>query len=156
VDLSGHSAGNRLPLFTRKPAPVQITAWGLPRGTGIEAIDYIFSDAVLIPQQAASAFAESVVYLPCWMPYSPLDDDRSVAEAPAGRTGRLTFGSVNRLAKASAGCFAAWAAILRRLPDSRLLILDDLYSVGSSSPFYERMRHAGMPLDRVEIRPRYH
>jgi predicted O-linked N-acetylglucosamine transferase (SPINDLY family) len=50
VDLSGHSKDNRLLLFALKPAPIQVTAWGHALGTGLKAIDYLFSDARVIPE----------------------------------------------------------------------------------------------------------
>src|SRR6185312_3190912 len=153
VDLSGHSAGNRLPVFTRKPAPVQISAWGLPRGTGIESMDYLFSDPVLIPPESAASLVETVVYLPCWMPYSPLDDRCDLAPPPCLRTGRMTFGSFNRLAKASDEALAAWGRILRAMPESRLLLCDDHGLPERNPVLRQRMGAAGMPLDRVEIRP---
>ena len=53
VDLSGHSAGNRLLLFARKPAPIQITAWGCATGTGLEGMDYLLTDETTIPPQEA-------------------------------------------------------------------------------------------------------
>jgi len=152
VDLSGHSAGNRLPVFTRKPAPVQISAWGLPRGTGIESMDYLFSDPVLIPPESAASLVETVVYLPCWMPYSPLDDRCDLAPPPCLRTGRMTFGSFNRLAKASDEALAAWGRILRAMPESRLLLCDDHGLPERNPVLRQRMGAAGMPLDRVEIR----
>jgi tetratricopeptide (TPR) repeat protein len=49
IDLSGHSDGNRLKTFARKPAPIQVTAWGHATGTGLPTIDYLFSDPVAIP-----------------------------------------------------------------------------------------------------------
>ena len=153
VDLSGHSAGNRLPVFARKPAPVQISAWGLPRGTGMETMDYLFSDPVLIPPESAGALVEKVVYLPCWMPFSPLDDRCDVAPPPFARKGHITFGSFNRLAKASDATLVAWGRILRAMPESRLLLGDE-YGLPQRNPaFWQRMRAADMPLDRVEIRP---
>jgi protein O-GlcNAc transferase len=150
VDLSGHTAENRLLVFARKPAPVQVTAWGLPRGTGIDSIDYIFSDPVLIPPEQAGALAETVLYLPCWMPYSPLDDDVPVAPPPRAGSGPITFGSFNRLAKASDACLAAWGRILRLVPDSRMLVIDGF----SPNPSFEqRAARSDLPLERLEFRP---
>ncbi len=57
IDLSGHSVGNRLSVFTAKPAPVQVTAWGNGTGTGIPEIDALFADAVVIPAEERSHFA---------------------------------------------------------------------------------------------------
>lgn len=120
VNLPGHGHGNRLGVFARKPAPVQISAWGLPRGTGLPTIDALLVDPVMVPPDEAALFAERVEYLPCWLAYAP------PAEAPAvGRdtadTAPLTFGCLNRLEKLSAPCVALWADLLHHLPDSRLL-----------------------------------
>jgi len=153
VDLSGHSAGNRLPVFARKPAPVQISAWGMPRGTGIDSMDYLFSDPVLIPPESAASLVEKVVYLPCWMPYSSLDDRCDVGPPRFARTGRITFGSFNRLAKASDECLAAWGRILRAMPESQLLLCDDYGLLARNPALKQRMIDADLPLDRVEIRP---
>jgi predicted O-linked N-acetylglucosamine transferase (SPINDLY family) len=44
VDLSQHTAGNRLPVFARQPAPVQASFAGCPAATGLETIRYRLSD----------------------------------------------------------------------------------------------------------------
>lgn len=122
VDLSGHSAGSRLGVFARKPAPIQITAWGYLTGTGMEAMDVIFSDPVLIPEDEQRFYAEEVRYLPnAICAYFP----RALPDAgalPASSGGGLVFGSFNRMGKISKEAFALWARVLRAVPGSRFLI----------------------------------
>jgi predicted O-linked N-acetylglucosamine transferase (SPINDLY family) len=121
VDLSGHTVGNRLLLFARKPAPVQVTAWGGVTGTGLDAIDYIFADAVMIPEQIHGYFSEEVVYLPCPLTYMPHAELPPVARLPASERGFVTFGYFNNYIKLSAAALAVWARLLGSIPNSRLL-----------------------------------
>ncbi len=130
VDLSGHTAGNRLQVFTLKPAPVQITAWAGP-GTGIAEIDYLLSDPVVTPLDERALLAEQVVDLPCAFAFLPPDDTPAVAAAPAARGGPVTFGCFNRFSKVSDAALAAWAEILRATPDSRLMLKDKVFDEAS-------------------------
>lgn len=131
VDLSGHSAGNRLKVFARKPAPVQITGWGYITGTGLDAMDYLFADDVTILPDEEQWYAEEVVRLPriltCARPEPELVGP--VAPLPADTNGYLTFGVFNRLGKIQMPCVRVWVDILQRLPDAKLVIkapgLDD-------------------------------
>ena len=64
VDLVGHMSGHRLLVFGRKPAPIQVTAWGEPTGTGLNTIDYLLADPVLVPAAEREMLAERVLELP--------------------------------------------------------------------------------------------
>ena len=95
VDLSGHSAGNRLLVFARKPAPVQITAWGYATGTGMKAMDAFFADAVIVSEDEKQYYAEEVRYLPCALGAFFPRPFPAVNQLPSLTTKRITFGSLN-------------------------------------------------------------
>jgi protein O-GlcNAc transferase len=121
IDLAGHSAGNRLPVFARKPAPVQVTWLGYPGTTGLATIDYRLVDAISDPEQDRAAWSsETLVRLAdgflCY---------RAPPGAPPARVSDskiLTFGSFNNPTKLSASTLDVWAALLVRLPQARLLL----------------------------------
>jgi predicted O-linked N-acetylglucosamine transferase (SPINDLY family) len=122
VDTVGHMAGNRLLVFARKPAPVQVTAWGEPTGTGLATMDYLFADPILVPLHMRSSMAERVLDLPSFLGYWAPDPIPGPGVLPASERGHLTFGSFNRGAKIQAPVLVSWAAILRALPGARLVI----------------------------------
>ena len=122
VDLSGHSAGNRLLVFARKPAPIQITAWGYASGTGMRAMDVFFSDPVMVPPDEKHYFSEEVRYLPCVIGAFYNDPFPDVDELPALSEGVITFGTLNRLTKLSPEACLVWAKVLLAIPNSRLLL----------------------------------
>ena len=122
VDLSGHTAGNRLKTFARRPAPVSLSAFGHITGTGLAAMDYVLADPVLIPPESRGLLAEEVLDLPCAIPFYGIGQLPAVGLLPGKATGRTTFGCLNRLGKLTPGVIELWAAILDDVPDSRLLL----------------------------------
>jgi len=126
VDLVGHMKGNRLRVFALKPAPIQITAWGEPTGTGLQAIDYLFADPVLVPVSERAFLAEQVADLPCFLGFWSPEALPEPGRLPAIERGYVTFGSFNRLAKTSEPVLRLWSAILRAVPGSRLVLKDRL------------------------------
>jgi protein O-GlcNAc transferase len=121
IDLAGHTAFNRLPMFAYKPAPIQVSWLGYFATTGVAQIDYLLADPLSVPEQNQTHFSEAIRYLPdtrlCFSePGSALD----VGELPALKNGRLTFGNFQNLAKASDRVLGVWARIMAALPDSRL------------------------------------
>lgn len=129
VDLSGHSGGNRLGMFARKPAPIQVSAWGAPTGTGLKTMDYIFADPVAIPEGARPEFAEKIHDLPCMLTISEPAPVSYRPDLPMLRNGYVTFGTFNRIEKISNEVLPVWSRLLRELPGSKLVIkhnaLDD-------------------------------
>lgn len=113
VDCAGYSAGNRLPVFCVKPAPVQVTAWGYALATGLDAMDARFSDPVACGTEPSG---ERVMDVGSIIPWSP----------PAGliavprRSPYPVFGAFHRVEKLHAGVLETWAAILARVPDAVL------------------------------------
>jgi predicted O-linked N-acetylglucosamine transferase (SPINDLY family) len=128
VDLSGHSAGNRLAVFARKPAPIQVTAFGDAIGTGLPTMDYVFQNPVGIPIDVRHLLTERVYDLPCVITMAPIID-RQPSPAPMIRNGFATFGVFNRIEKISDRALELWSRLLMDLPGSRIVIkngaLDD-------------------------------
>jgi predicted O-linked N-acetylglucosamine transferase (SPINDLY family) len=124
VDLAGQSLGNRLLVLARKPAPVQVTAWGYATGTGVPTIDYLFADPVSIPESARPHFAEAIYDLPCILGHVVPDYAPDVGPLPCAGGAPVTFGCLNRLNKITAGVVRVWGRLLREMPESRLLLKD--------------------------------
>jgi len=112
-------------VMARKPAPVQVTFAGYPGTTGLRAIDYRLTDPHLDPPGMHEQFySEQSIRLPdsFWC-YDPGDCDVAVNELPALASGTVTFGCLNNFCKINESVLAAWSAILRKVPKSRLIIL---------------------------------
>ncbi len=153
VDLSGHSARHRLMVFARKPAPVQVTAWGYATGTGISTIDYFFADPVIVPPEHRRHFTEEVVDLECCVCYEPPEYLPQVSELPSQAGAPFTFGCNNRIAKISPEIAAVWARLLERVPGSRLSLKDGaLEDDLTRERFLERLAAAGIDRSRVVLK----
>ncbi len=124
VDLAGHTASNRLTLFARAPAPVQVTWLGYPETTGVKAIGYKITDAIVSPPGDAERYAtETLLRLSkgfhC---YRPPPGCPEVAPLPCLRAGHVTFGSFSGPHKMNPELIGIWAAVLRAVPDARMLL----------------------------------
>jgi predicted O-linked N-acetylglucosamine transferase (SPINDLY family) len=108
-------------VFARKPAPVQVTAWGYPTGTGLDAIDVLFADEVVIPADEHRWYAEEIVNLPSVMCVDVPAGLPDVAPSPGARSGSLTFGSFNQPMKLSLDVLDIWANIVAAVPGSRIV-----------------------------------
>jgi protein O-GlcNAc transferase len=155
VDLAGHTLGNRLLIFARKPAPVQVTYLGYPGTTGLSAIDYRLTDGFADPPGLTERFhSEKLQRLPqtSWC-FAETANVSAVAPPPLVRNGFVTFGSFNSFGKVTAPMLEGWGEILREVPRSRLLL--KAAALGSASA-RDRVRGMllaqGIEVDRLDLR----
>ena len=148
VDLTLHMEGNRLLVLARKPSPVQVTFGGYPGTTGLETIDYRLTDPHLDPPGMHDEFySEQSIRLPdCFWCYDPQQSDVAVNALPALSGGGITFGCLNNFCKVNESVLAAWSAILRDRPDSRMIIL-----AGAGKHRQRTIEALGVEPDRVEF-----
>lgn len=154
MDLSGHTAYNRLPVFALRPAPVQATWIGYFHSTGLESIDYFITDPYTSPPDCGQLFSETPVHLPhtrfC---YSPPDYAPEVTPLPALERGGVTFGSFNRVEKLVDPVIAAWARTVDGTRGSRLVIkAGNLDKDGIRGHLRQRFAVHGLTGDRLELR----
>ena len=124
VDLSGHTAHNRLLVFARKPAPVQVSWFGYMNTTGLTAMDYRITDGYLDPPgEADSFYTETLVRMAGMACFTPAPESPPISPLPALTAGVFTFASVNQWTKVTGEVKDVWAAILRESPGFRLLIV---------------------------------
>jgi len=122
-DLAGHTAGNRLLVFARRPAPIQITWIGYEGTTGLAAMDYLLADRHVAPEGSQPYYREQVLRMPDgFLCYEPPAAAPPVGPLPALENGHVTFGSFSNLAKITPEVVAVWADILRRAPAGRLVL----------------------------------
>jgi protein O-GlcNAc transferase len=153
VDLAGHTGLNRLPLFNRRLAPIQISYLGYPNTTGIPAMDYRFVDAVTDPQGEDDRFytEKRVRFSSSAWSYAPppeAPDPASVAERAGGP---VTFGCFNTFAKVTDQALGAWARLLDSVPGSRLRLKAAGFGEPSiAAQVRERLVRAGLDPSRVD------
>ena len=153
VDLAGHTAGNRLPVFARRAAPVQATWAGYAGTTGLPAMDYLISDARQSPEGSDGWCIEGVVRMPdAYVPWGPPEDAPPVSPLPLAARGYATFGSFNALPKLNDEVVAQWARVLAAVPDSRLLLrAPGFEDEGTASRVQARFERAGVDPARLDL-----
>ena len=159
IDLSGHTAGHRLPIFAQRAAPIQVSWLGYFATTGVPAMDYVLMDEWHVPTGAECQFTEQVIRLPhsrfC---YQPLPFAPGVSPPPCLTKGHVTFGSFNNTAKLNEAVLSLWARLLHALPTARLVLKSYAFS---EEPQRRKMTQAfvdlGIAPERIELRgPSFH
>jgi protein O-GlcNAc transferase len=155
IDLAGHTAGNRLPVFAWRPAPVQVAWLGYWASTGLAEMDYVLVDEVSVPRSGENMFSEKLMYLAdtrfCFTP--PVLEPLSECSAlPAYKNGYVTFGSFQVLSKMSQASLCAWSKVLLGTSNSRLRLQNwQLAYPTARENVLTRLEQLGVQRDRVSL-----
>ena len=159
-DLTGnevprHEAGmngvSSLSILARKPAPIQIA--NFISTTGLEAVDFFLTDSIVDPPGSHDdLFAEQLIYMPCYLCYAGRDDLKPSISPPCKKNGYITFGSFHRYIKITDQMLLAWKEILKRVPNSRLVIkAPEFISQSLQDAAYDRCKQLGFDMNQVAI-----
>jgi protein O-GlcNAc transferase len=153
IDLSGHTAHNRLPLFAWKPAPVQVSWLGYFATTGIAAMDYLIADHWTLPASEEANFTEKIWRLPeTRLCFTPPNEDVNVTPLCALSNGYVTFASFNHLSKMNDDVVGLWARVLEAVPRSRLLLKAKQFTeVSVRQRVIERFAAHGVDTNRLIV-----
>ena len=151
IDLAGHTAHNRLPIFAYKPAPIQVSWLGYFATTGLPEMDYILGDPYVTPESEAHHFSEKIWRLPeTYLCFTPPQQEVEVKPLPALVNGFITFGCFNNLTKLNDAVLALWAKVLTALPNAKVFLknkqLADNFVVQNTIQRFERV---GVTADRL-------
>jgi predicted O-linked N-acetylglucosamine transferase (SPINDLY family) len=122
-DMAGHSLGNRLKVFVRRAAPVQVSWAGYVGTTGLRTMDYVLADAHHAPPGEEVFYTEKIARLPrCYVPYTPPDYAPEPGPPPFQANGHVTFGAFHNPAKLNNDVLMLWARIMAAVPHSRIMM----------------------------------
>lgn len=155
VELTGHTANNKLGTLACRPAPVQVTWIGYPNTSGLPSIDYRISDSFADPPTTCQKQVEELVRLSkCFLCYTPSPEAGVVSPSPALSNGFITFGSFNNLAKITPKVLKVWAKILCAVPNSRLIVKCKPFCCDSiRQRFLSILEQLGVEPLRVDLLP---
>jgi predicted O-linked N-acetylglucosamine transferase (SPINDLY family) len=154
VDLTGHTARNRLLTFARKPAPVQCGWIGYLGTSGLRSIDYYIADRHFLPPgEFDRYFTEKIVYLPAVAPFQPSLDAPDINPLPALTIGHVTFGSFSRISKLNPRVIGLWSQLLHAVPEAQMLIAG-MPRGGRHEVVRNWFEDEGIAAERLQFHPR--
>lgn len=151
IDLAGHNARGRPGVFARKPAPVQVAWSGYMATTGLAAMDALVADAHHVPEGTERFYTERILRMPgAFIAYDPPPDAPAPGPPPCLTGQPVTFGVLNILTKLTDEVLSTWAALLGRLPESRLLLKTKALSCPDTAAHWQgRLAAAGIAPERL-------
>ena len=153
IDLSGHTGGNRLFTFARKPAPVQVTFIGNPASTGLTAMNYRITDAAQDPFGMTERFhSETLIRVPSLLVFKPFADSPPINSLPALTNESFVFACLNTLVKINSKVVRVWSVILSNMPNAKLM-LSKAGDQGAKNRLFKMFEAEGISADRLLLMP---
>lgn len=151
VDLSGHTGRNRLSVFARRAAPIQMTMIGYPFTTGLDTIDYLLGDAITTPLAEQPLYSERLLHLDRFVFCYP--DDLHPPPQPRPPRREVVFGSFNNIPKLTPATVQLWARVLQAVPQSRLLLkAPSFQDEGTCERYRRQFAERGVDAARLTFR----
>lgn len=152
VDISGYTGRNRLGVFARRAAPVQVHYLGFAASTGISQMDYWMADEILVPPSHDEQFSEKVWRLNRpYVSYRPRPDAPDISRKPDD-DGVVWLGCFHQFAKLSKSTLALWAVILNKVPQAKLLLKTKALEEGvNAKNIQDIMKEYGISSDRLKL-----
>lgn len=153
LDLSGHTAGNKLPIFAWRPAPVQATWLGYWSTTGVAEIDYCLTDEVSLPLLCQIQFSEKIKYLPdTRLCFSEPEIAMEIAQLPAIKNGYVTLGCYQQLAKVGNAVMELWGKVMQAIPSARLRWQCKSFTDEAIiAEVKQRLQRSGVDIERISL-----
>ena len=154
IDMSGHSGDNRLPVFSYKPSPLQVSWAAYLASTGIKEIDYIIGDAYCTPKTDTKNYTEKIIQMPdIWSCLSTSDiKNIPTASTPALKNGYITFGCFNNLNKINKSLINIWSKILYQIPNSKIFLKNSQFNINiNKDNVLKIFKENKIKLDRIII-----
>ena len=154
VELSGHTLGHRLGVFSQGPAPLQLAYLGYPGTTGVPAIRFRLTDPLVDPEPTADAYYSERLYrLPrAFCCFQPPDAAPPVSPLPARARGHITFGSLNKYMKVTDPVMRLWTNVMQSVPNSRLILQSSVFADPAvRERVCARFAKLGVVPDRIEL-----
>jgi hypothetical protein len=154
VDLNGYSAQARLPVLMQRPARIQIGWFNMFATTGMDAFDWLVGDDSVIPPDEEDFYRERIFRVAgSYLAFEVLYPVPDVAPPPSlAQGGAITFGCLGSHYKLTDRVLAAWAAILRGAPTSRLYVKNGaLEDASTRLEFLDRFAGLGIAPERITL-----
>jgi predicted O-linked N-acetylglucosamine transferase (SPINDLY family) len=154
IDMSGHSGDNRLPVFSYKPAPMQLSWAAYLASTGVKEIDYIVGDPYCTPKIDFNNYVEEIMQMPdIWSCLSTSDiKNIPTASTPALKNDYITFGCFNNLNKINKNLISIWSKILYQVPNSKIFLKNSQFNLNINKENVLRLfEENNIKLDRIVI-----
>ncbi len=123
IDCAGHMGGNRLNVFAKRAAPIQISAFGYPCTSGLSSIDYRFSDSVTEDSKSELLYTENILKLNSpFCVFTAPENSPEIEPLPALTNGYITFGSTHTTSRLNKKVISLWADILHIVKNAQLIL----------------------------------
>jgi predicted O-linked N-acetylglucosamine transferase (SPINDLY family) len=153
VDLAGHTRHNRMPVFARQAAKVQLSWLGFPNTSGLQAMNYRIVDSTTEPANLPAYGSEHLIRMPAGFAcFRAPENSGEVSSAPLSRNGFVTLGSLHKLEKLNPSIIALWSQLLNENPDTRLLIARDNLDAWQQRRLLTEFEKNGTPAERLQLR----